>query len=207
MPGISGAHQQGEFFGGFHEGYFRRRYHHLMPHRRFDDVHDEGDVRDGERRWCEVFARAWEVLVHQPLGSFVRIPNDDGLPLSFEHAALQVTVRSPLERNFLSRIARTLGYVKDDEQGNDSIFIRRDHPRPNARLQLTDLLRDTQERQRVRGAPPRWWNYVDVVAPPAEVPHFRWQLQIDHTDDRRPNRENFHNWLNRGEDGLGDLFG
>ena len=178
-----------------------------MPHRRFDDVHDEGDVRDGERRWCEVFARAWEVLVHQPLGSFVRIPNDDGLPLSFEHAALQVTVRSPLERNFLSRIARTLGYVKDDEQGNDSIFIRRDHPRPNARLQLTDLLRDTQERQRVRGAPPRWWNYVDVIAPPAEVPHFRWQLQIDHTDDQRPNRENYRDWLNRGEDGLGDLFG
>ena len=131
----------------------------------------------------------WEVLVHQPLGSFVRIPNDDGLPLSFEHAALQVTVRSPLERTFLSRIARTLGYVKDDEQGNDSIFIRRDHPRPNARLQLTDLLRDTQERQRVRGAPPRWWNYVDVIAPPAEVPHFRWQLQIDHTDDQRPEKE------------------
>ena len=23
-----------------------------------------------------------------------------------------------------------------------------------------------QDRQRVRGAPPRWWNYVDVVAPP-----------------------------------------
>ena len=207
VPGISGAPQHGEFFGGFHEGYFRRRYHHLMPHRRFDDVHDEGDVRDGERRWCEVFARAWEVLVHQPLGSYVRIPNDDGLPLSFEHAALQVTVRSPLERNFLSRIARTLGYVKDDEQGNDSIFIRRDHPRPNARLQLTDLLRDTQERQRVRGAPPRWWNYVDVVAPPAEVPHFRWQLQIDHTDDRRPNRENYRDWLNHGEDGLGHLFG
>lgn len=207
LPGSSSIHRRGEFFGGFHEGYFRRRYHHVMNHRRFDDVHDEGDIRDGERRWCEVFAMAWEVLVQQPLGSFVRIPNEDGLPLGFQHAALQVTVRSQLERNFLTRIARTLGYVKDGEEGHDSIFLRRDHPRPNARLQLTDLLRNAQERQRVRGAPPRWWNYVDVGRAPEAVAHFRWQLQIDHTDDERPRREAFDRWLNRGEDGLGDLFG
>ena len=206
IPGSRSSQEHGEFFGGFHEGYFRRRYHHLMPHRRFDDVHDEGDMRDGERRWCEVFAHAWEVLVHQPLGSFVRIPNQDGMPLSFQHAALQITVRSPLERNFLSRIARCLGYVKDEEQGDYSLFIRRDHPRPNARLQLTDLLRDTQERQRVRGAPPRWWNYVDVVAPPQDVQHVRWQLQIDYTDERRPQRD-MQIGVNRDEGGLGDLFG
>ena len=206
IPGSSGLRERGEFFGGVHEGYFRRRYHHMMNHRRFDDVHDEGDVRDGERRWCEVFARAWEVLVHQPLGSIVRIPNEDGMPLSFEHAALQITVRSPLERNFLARISRVLGYVKDDEQGHDSIFVRRDHPRPNARLQLTDLLRDTQDRQRVRGAPPRWWNYVDVVTPPRNVPHLRWQLQIDYTDDRRPRADgDARRALNFN--GLGDLFG
>ena len=144
--------------------------------------------------------------MHQPLGAFVRIPNEDGMPLGFEHAALQVTVRSQLERNFLQRIARCLGYVKDDEQDDESIFVRRDHPRPNARLQLTDLLRDTQERQRVRGAPPRWWNYVDVIAPPQNAGHFRWQLQIDHTDDRRSRREG-QPWVNRGEGGLGDLFG
>ena len=206
VPGRSQSHHQGDFFGGLHEGYFRRRYHQIMPHRRPDDVHDEGDIRDGERRWCEVFARVWEVLVHQPLGAFVRIPNEDGMPLGFEHAALQVTVRSQLERNFLQRIARCLGYVKDDEQDDESIFVRRDHPRPNARLQLTDLLRDTQERQRVRGAPPRWWNYVDVIAPPQNAGHFRWQLQIDHTDDRRSRREG-QPWVNRGEGGLGDLFG
>ncbi len=45
-----------------------------MPHRRGDDLHEEGDVRDGERRWCEVFARVWEVLVHQPLGAHFRLP-------------------------------------------------------------------------------------------------------------------------------------
>ncbi|MCH1617044.1 MAG: hypothetical protein L7R83_05980, partial [Candidatus Poseidonia sp.] len=165
-----------------------------------------GDVRDGERRWCEVFARAWEVLVLQPLGSNVRIPNEDGLPLSFEHAALQLTVRSQLERNFLRRIAQNLGYVLEVENGHDTLFVRRDHPRPNSRLRLTDLLRDAQERQRVRGAPPRWWNYVDVVEPPRDVPHFRWQLQIDYTDDRRPIRDDMDR-LNREEGDLGPLFG
>ena len=206
VPGSSGIRQHRDYFGHQFHAFYRRRYHHIMPHRRFDDVHDEGDVRDGERRWCEVFARVWEVLVHQPLGSHVRIPNDDGLPLSFEHAALQVTIRSQLERTFVTRISRVLGYVKHDEEGQNSIFVRRDHPRPNARLQLTDLLRDTQDRQRVRGAPPRWWNYVDVVAPPQDMPRLRWQLQIDHTDDRRPRAEDDAQ-VRLNFNGLGDLFG
>ena len=177
---------EGEFFGRHAEGYFNRHYHHLMPHRRMDDLHDEGDIRDGERRWCEVFARVWEVLVHQPLGATFNLPAEDGLPITFEHTALQVTVRSDIERQFLMRFGRVLGYVKHDDTEAYSMFIRRDHPRPNARLQLTDLLRETQNRQRVRGAPPRWWNYADVVAPPNAMPHFRWQLQIDHRDARRP---------------------
>ena len=207
QPGSSGDHHRGDYLGGIHEGHFlRRRYHHLMPHRRADDRHDEGDVRDGERRWCEVFARVWEVLVQQPLGSTVRIPNEDGMPLSLEHAALRVTVRSPLERNFLARIAKILGYVKNDEIEDESVFVRRDHPRHDARLQLTNLLHDAQERQRVRGAPPRWWNYIDVAAPPREVPHFRWQLHIDHTDDRRA-RADAESDANRERGGLGDLFG
>ena len=207
QPGSSGDHHRGDYLGGIHEGHFlRRRYHHLMPHRRADDRHDEGDVRDGERRWCEVFARVWEVLVQQPLGSTVRIPNEDGMPLSLEHAALRVTVRSALERNFLARIAKILGYVKNDEIEDESVFVRRDHPRHDARLQLTNFLHDAQERQRVRGAPPRWWNYIDVAAPPREVPHFRWQLHIDHTDDRRA-RADAESDANRERGGLGDLFG
>jgi hypothetical protein len=177
---------EGEFFGRFAEGHFNRHYHHLMPHRRRDDIHEEGDIRDGERRWCEVFARVWEVLVHQPMGASFRLPDEDGLPITFENTALQVTVRSDIERQFLIRIGRVLGYVKHDDSEYHSMFIRRDHPRPNARLQLTDLLSETQKRQRVRGAPPRWWNYVDVITPPRDIPHFRWQLQIDHQDARRP---------------------
>ena len=185
VPGRTEVQGFGDYFGRIQEGFFHRRYHHLMPHRRGDDLHEEGDVRDGERRWCEVFARVWEVLVHQPLGAHFRLPLRDGGPLALQHADLQVTVRSELERNFFRRAAKMLGYVRDEEDGSHAILVRRDHPRPNARLQLTDLLRDMQDRQRVRGAPPRWWNYVDVVAPPREVPHFRWQLHLDHRDTQR----------------------
>jgi hypothetical protein len=120
------------------------------------------------------------------MGASFRLPDEDGLPITFENTALQVTVRSDIERQFLIRIGRVLGYVKHDDSEDHSMFIRRDHPRPNARLQLTDLLSETQKRQRVRGAPPRWWNYVDVITPPHDIPHFRWQLQIDHQDARRP---------------------
>ena len=205
VPGRTETQGFGDYFGRFQEGLFNRRYHHLMPHRRGDDLHEEGDVRDGERRWCEVFARVWEVLVHQPLGAQFRLPLNDGAALSLQHADLRVTVRSELERNFFTRAAKMLGYVKDEEDQTHTVLIRRDHPRPNARLQLTDLLRDMQDRQRVRGAPPRWWNYVDVVAPPRQVPHFRWQLHMDHQDTRRAaDRDDS---ADREFSGLGDLFG
>ena len=112
----SAHHRPGDVLARGREDFLHRRYHHLMPHRRSDDVHDEGDVRDGERRWCEVFARAWEVLVYQPLGSTFHVPTEDGQSLVFEHAGLQATVRTPLERNFFMRVAKLLGYVNDESE-------------------------------------------------------------------------------------------
>ena len=174
---------------GLRANRWMRRYHHLMPHRRVDDVHDEGDIRDGERRWCEVFARIWEVLSLQPLGSHVNVPSQSGGMLSFQHANLAVTIRNPLERNVVQRMAHCLGYVAHGNEAQVRTLVRRDHPRPDARLELTDVLRLAQERQGVRGAPPRWWNYCEIGRAPEEMPHLRWELQIDLTDDRQPQRD------------------
>ena len=138
----------------------------------------------------------------QPMNATFRLPNTNGAPVSFEHTELQVTVRSDIERTFLSRIGRALGYVKHDVDGEYTVYVRRDHPRPNARLRLTELLRDAQAAQRVRGAPPRWWNYVDVVAPPHTVPHFRWQLHVDHRDQRKPIRADSNDQQEFIPDGL-----
>ncbi|MBR67929.1 MAG: hypothetical protein CMA86_00250 [Euryarchaeota archaeon] len=179
---------QGEFFGRRMER-MMRRYHQVMPHRRGDDLHEQGDVRDGERRWCEVFARVWEVLMMQPLGSYIHVPRRQGNVLSVEHTGLRVTLRNALERTFVGQIARLLGYVTNGENETHRTYIRRDHPRPDARLRLTDLLRTTQERQGIRGAPPRWWNYVDVCAPPHEMGDVRWELQVDLTDNPRRHLE------------------
>ena len=44
-----------------------------------------GDVRDGERRFCEVFPRVWEAMLLQPIGSQVRFAVADGGDVSFEH--------------------------------------------------------------------------------------------------------------------------
>ena len=147
----------------------------------------------------------WEALVNQPLGSTFQLPIEDGHSLAFEHVGLQATVRNSLERNFLMRIAKLLGYVSDEPTEPNLVYVRRDHPRPNARLRLTELLQDVQDRQRVRGAPPRWWNYVDVAAPPQGVPHFRWQLHLDHRDAARS-----ADAAAVGDppfSGIGDLFG
>jgi hypothetical protein len=180
-----------------------RRYHHLMPHRRHDDLHEEGDIRDGERRWCEIFAGVWELLLLQPIGSFVRIPTRNNGQLSFEHGGLRLTLRTAVERNFVISISRLLGYEMTGEGGGERFFVRRDHPRPDARLRLADLLNEAQERQGIRGAPPRWWNYIDVMAAPDGVPHLGWELHVDRTDRPNPRQED----ENIPFRGLGDLFG
>jgi hypothetical protein len=184
-------------------GHFQRmlRRHHLhIGHRRLDDVHEVGDIRDGERRWCEVFARVWEVMSLQPIGSEVRYSRRDGDAMTFEHAHLTVTLRNGIERTAMSRIARILGYARNTDEDRHITYVRRDHPRPHARLELTDVLRDAQDRQGVRGAPPRWWNYCDVGAAPAEMGPLRWELEVDLTDQPRQ-----HQW-NAPEDGQNWVF-
>ena len=169
-----------------------------MPRRR-DDIHDIGDIRDGERRWCEVYSRVWSVLTSQPLGSDILIPNNFGDALQFGNVGLKVTLRNTVERRFVQRIASVLGYVKDLEGPDHTHFVRRDHPRPNARLHLTDILGESQRRQGVRGAPPRWWNYDNVERAPDTVERYPWLLHEDLTDDP-PNRREI-------TERLGDLFG
>lgn len=130
-----------------------------------------------------------------PINTEVLLPNMDGDALSFGHANLRVTMRNRLERNVVSRMARALGYARFADEGRYRTLVRKDHPRPDARLQLTDVLREAQDRQGVRGAPPRWWNYCDVGAAPDETPQLRWELEVDLTDN--PHR--------RGEDGGGSV--
>jgi len=91
--------------------------------------------------------------------------------------------------------------VKDFDSPSHTHYLRRDHPRPNARLRLTDLLGESQRRQNVRGAPPRWWNYADVDRVPDAFERFSWQLHEDLTDEPRKQKEFI------AYDGLGDIFG
>ena len=186
-------------------GRMAMRYRHIAMPRNRDDVHEVGDMRDGERRWCEVYARVWEVLISQPLGSDVQIPNDLGEAVEFSDVDLQVTLRNTIERRFVTAISQLLGYVRDGEQHHSVVFIRRDHPRPNARLRLTDLLAETQRRQNVRGAPPRWWNYVDARRAPDAVEWHPWQFHEDLRDT--PRQQARQPRLDDDFNGLGELFG
>jgi len=178
-----------------------------LPYRQRDDVHEVGDVRDGERRWCETFARVWYVLLRQPLGAWVALPANNGEPLTLEQTELRVSVRNQRERTFLRRMARWAGYVPDTEHERNLRFVRRDHPVPNARMKLSELLGKIQQDQGVRGAPPRWWNYVEPFAVPDEMAELRWPYHEDLTDApaaRRQQRVDDAFPLNLVENGVDD---
>ena len=186
-------------------GRMAMRYRQIAIPRNRDDVHEVGDMRDGERRWGEVYARVWRALISQPIGSVARMPNTIGGVLNFDEVDLQVTVRNNLERRFVNSITQLLGYVRDGEEEDYTLYLRRDHPRPNARLRLTDLLADTQRRQNVRGAPPRWWNYADACRAPDKVERYPWQLHQDLTDT--PRQRNQQGEFDDGHNDLDELFG
>jgi len=183
--------------GGWLEGYRqlnRRRMRLHMNPPGADGGHDRirhglADIRDGRRRLCEVFSRVWEILVNLPIGASVNVPENPFGILTFEHAGLRVTIRHPHEHTRIEKMCTMLGYVADGVIGRYRTFVRRDHPKTNARLQLTTLLNREQHQMSFRGQPPIWWNYCDVIAPPKEVPHFRWQLHVDLTDEQPRNRE------------------
>ena len=145
-----------------------------------------GDIRNGERRYCEVMPRIWEALMLHPIGSQVVIPTVTGKEISFQYCQLKVTLRDNREIRLLKRFLTILGYHEDDgdQFERSQIYYRRDHPRARNRRMLTQTLSNFQRTLGARGAPPWWWHYADVVEPPCEIPEFRWQLEEDLSDNR-----------------------
>ncbi len=171
------------FWNHFHG---RRDWIYLRNNGRPENEHPIGDIRDGERRYCEVIPRVWEALILQPVGAQVTLSTVNDGEISFQYCQLRVTVRNQAERNLLKRLLNMLGYQEDegDQQERLQVYYRRDHPRPRNRRMLTNVLTRFQSRMGARGAPPWWWHYADVTPPPQQIPEFRWQLQEDLTDNR-----------------------
>jgi hypothetical protein len=142
-----------------------------------------GDIRNGERRFCEVFPRVWEAMLLQPIGSTLKIATSDGGDLSFQHCMFRVTLRAGAERRLARQFAREAGYVENGREGAALLFRRRDHPRQWARRNLSEHLTRIQERFGFRGAPPWWWHFMEAQQAPDEVPVFRWELEADLRDD------------------------
>jgi hypothetical protein len=142
-----------------------------------------GDIRNGERRWCEVMPRIWQALQLQPLGSTIRIGEQNLQAISFEHCNLRVTMRNITERRTVVRLAELLGYVEDGVYNGQIVLVRRDHPQPNNRRSMTRIIEALQQRNGARGAPPWWWHYSEAAEAPQEVPEFTWELEEDIRDE------------------------
>ena len=158
---------------------FGRERRQRMP---IDNDLPVGDIRNGERRFCEVFPRVWEAMQLSPIGSTLRISGVDGGDLTFEHCHLAITVRTQRERRILRKFATLLGFVGDVEHGNQTVFVRRDHASPSARRQLSLQLERAQQAMGVQNAPPWHWYYREVQQAPACLNEFPKELHHDLRD-------------------------
>ena len=185
-PNQENTNQQGLFRHYWNEFRGRRDWMFLRNYGRPEQEYPIGDIRNGERRYCEVMPRIWEALMLHPIGSQVVIPTVTGKDISFQYCQLKVTLRDNREIRLLKRFLSILGYHEDDgdQFERSQIYYRRDHPRPRNRRMLTQTLSNFQRTLGARGAPPWWWHYADVVEPPCEIPEFRWQLEEDLSDNR-----------------------
>jgi len=164
--------------------------HEIFRNRETDKrIHGCGDIRDGERRWCETFARAWECLHLQPIESTIQLHGADTKSLAFQHFSLKITIRDRDEERFIRHIAELVGYelLLEDEQ--NLVMIRKRHPRADARIEVARMLNQLQQKQGKEKAPPRWWNYIDRTQAPEELEKGRWQLHEDLQDDKKGHKD------------------
>ena len=141
-----------------------------------------GDIRNGERRYCEIFPRIWETLLLHPIGSTFRLGILDGDDVTFEHCHLSMTVRNPQERRIIRRFAVLLGFVENGTQDQKTVFIRRDHAKQTARRDLSLHLDSAQSTLGVPDAPPWHWHFGEVRQTPQRLGEFRSELQQDLRD-------------------------
>lgn len=144
-----------------------------------------GDIRNGERRFCEVFSRVWEAMMHHPIGSTFRMGVVDGGDLTFEHCHLGVTLRGQQERRIIRRFANLLGFVENGTFGQRMVFVRRDHARTTAFRDLSTFLDRVQGNTYAANTSPWRWHYAQVVKTPTAIPALRWELEQDLRDSKR----------------------
>lgn len=169
----------------YHRIHGRNEWMFLRNFAEAETVHPIGDAREGERRYCELFPLLWEAMMLHPVGSTLRISQQNNGVINFQHCNLSLTVRNPQERRIMCRFATLLGYREREPAQGMMILERRGGPRNNARRDLTLLLNRSQGNLGVRGAPPWWWHYRDVCQAPAQAPEFRWELEQEYRDDIR----------------------
>ena len=162
-----------------------REYRHLQAPIATNNRLPTGDIRNGERRFCEVFTRVWEAMMHHPIGSTFRMGVVDGGDLTFEHCHLGVTLRTQQERRLIRRFATLLGFVEHGTSGQHVTFIRRDHARSTAFRDVSAFLNRIQDTTYATNTAPWRWHYSGVVETPAKIPEFRWELEQDLRDTKR----------------------
>jgi len=152
-------------------------------------IHGCGDIRDGERRWCETFSRAWECFHLQPIESTIQLHGAEIKSLAFQHFNLKITIRDRDEERFIQNIAELVGYelLLEDEQ--NLVMVRKRHPRTDARIEVARMLNQLQQKQGAEKAPPRWWNYIDRTQAPKKLEKGRWQLHEDLQDDKKGGKD------------------
>lgn len=152
-----------------------------------------GDIRYGERRWCELFERVWYALGLQSLGaSVVLAQQGDTHILEFQECGLMLTIRDANERSAILKFAEILGYQRHGEGEQYLEYQRVQGPQDDWHNQLSVLLNRHQTRQGRRGEAPWWWSYRRVETEVQGRQEFPWQLEEDWRDPNRVDNRMFN---------------
>jgi len=129
----------------------RERFHRLRGHH--------------NHRWLNTFPAIYRVLVHLPIGSILRVPQDYPNPAVVDNTEVMWIIEDQNEVQLVTSLARLAGFRQQNEVDGYVLWERVDVPVNGVRRDLVEMLGPYERRHGRPGEPP-WWNlFPNPVAP------------------------------------------
>lgn len=158
--------------------------------KRVDQACFIGDPRFGQRRYCDLAVRYWNLLLglretcrfHITEVPTIRGERGERWNVKFNDCGFKFTIRSEDELDFFSEFASQAGWESDESFG-DEVWTKVRAPNPSARNRLSVLLNRFQREIPEARTEPWWWEFTDPSSARDLWGNIPWEMEEDLRDE------------------------
>lgn len=158
--------------------------------KRVDQACFIGDPRFGQRRFCDLAVRYWNLLLglretcrfHITEVPTIRGQEGERWNVKFNDCGFKFTIRSEEELEFFSEFATQAGWESDESFG-DEVWTKVRDANPSARNRLSILLNRFQREIPEARTEPWWWEFTDPSNARDLWCNIPWEMEEDLRDE------------------------